>query len=306
MDNRLTFKTALLASLLLHLMTGFFLWSSSSNSPQVVQEVAKNENGRNLPIEIMEQPEPEIIKAQSFDEAEVMAAVNQLKAERQAAMDQEDARQQSLKKLAETAKLQRIKEQAHIAKLKEEAVQLALAHKKELAAEQEHLKNVLKEKERESRRLEQIKQKQMVLEKHQEKIEAEKKKLEAEKALKEKEEARLKQAAKERAEKEAENKAKIAGEVNKYKALILNAIAAKWIIPENTSKNLSSQFRIRLAPDGAVLEVTLTRSSGDTLLDRSAKTAIYKASPLPVPADVLTFNLFRDISLTVRPVNVRG
>lgn len=53
-------------------------------------------------------------------------------------------------------------------------------------------------------------------------------------------------------------------------------------------------------------EVTLTRSSGDPLLDRSAQTAIYKASPLPVPTDSETFNLFRDISLTVRPEQVRG
>jgi len=69
---------------------------------------------------------------------------------------------------------------------------------------------------------------------------------------------------------------------------------------------MSSQFRIRLAPDGMVLQVSLTRSSGDPLLDRSAQTAIYKASPLPVPTDAETFNLFRDISLTVRPEQVRG
>lgn len=86
----------------------------------------------------------------------------------------------------------------------------------------------------------------------------------------------------------------------------MNAIGRNWILPENVDSSLSSQFRIRLAPDGMVLEVTLTRSSGDPLLDRSAQTAIYKASPLPVPADAETFNLFRDISLTVRPEQVRG
>ncbi len=55
-----------------------------------------------------------------------------------------------------------------------------------------------------------------------------------------------------------------------------------------------------------VLEVNLMHSSGDSVLDRSAQTAIYKASPLPVPSDPATFELFRDISLTVRPENVRG
>jgi len=55
-----------------------------------------------------------------------------------------------------------------------------------------------------------------------------------------------------------------------------------------------------------VLEVSLTRSSGDSILDRSAQSAIYKASPLPVPSDTDAFNVFRDISLTVRPESARG
>ena len=155
-----------------------------------------------------------------------------------------------------------------------------------------------------------------------EKAKADKLKAEQEKT------AQLAQAAKEKAEKEkadlvkaemdrkkqeqaaaaqnAERQARIAGVVDKYKALIVNAIGRNWILPENVDSTLSSQFRIRLAPDGAVLEVTLTRSSGDSLLDRSAQTAIYKASPLPVPTDAETFNMFRDISLTVRPEQVRG
>ena len=104
----------------------------------------------------------------------------------------------------------------------------------------------------------------------------------------------------------AAEQARLAGEVDKYKALIVNAIGRNWILPENVDSTLSSKFRIRLAPDGMVLEVTLIRSSGDSLLDRSAQTAIYKASPLPVPADSRTFNMFRDISLTVRPEQIRG
>ena len=105
---------------------------------------------------------------------------------------------------------------------------------------------------------------------------------------------------------DAQNNARVAGEVDKYKALIIGAISRQWILPENANSSQSSQFRIRLAPNGAVLEVSLTRSSGDAILDRSAQSAIYKASPLPVPSDPTTFNLFRDISLTVRPENARG
>ena len=114
------------------------------------------------------------------------------------------------------------------------------------------------------------------------------------------------QAAAQQAIIDAANTARVAGEVDKYKALIINAISQRWILPENADSTLSSQFRIRLAPNGSVLEVSLTRSSGDPILDRSAQSAIYKASPLPVPQDPTTFNMFRDISLTVRPVNSRG
>ncbi len=98
----------------------------------------------------------------------------------------------------------------------------------------------------------------------------------------------------------------MSGVVDKYKALILGAIGQQWILPDQVNTSLSSRFKIRLAPNGAVLEVQLTRSSGDPVLDRSAQAAIYKASPLPIPSDPEMFNVFREISLTVRPENVRG
>ena len=134
---------------------------------------------------------------------------------------------------------------------------------------------------------------------------------EEERQAKAKEESEKKQqaaaaAAAKEASLKAEKDAALAGEVNKYKALIISAISRQWILPENVDSHLSSQFRIRLAPNGVVLEVSLTRSSGDPILDRSAQSAIYKASPLPVPTDPDTFNLFRDISLTVRPESARG
>ena len=103
-----------------------------------------------------------------------------------------------------------------------------------------------------------------------------------------------------------QNVAQMSGEVNKYKALIIQAISQHWILPEHVDRQLFSQFRIQLAPNGQVLSVGLIRSSGDPVLDRSAQAAIYKASPLPVPTDSEMFNLFRDISLTVRPESTRG
>lgn len=184
------------------------------------------------------------------------------------------------------------------------AEQKALEAKRidELKKQKEEL---VKQQKLEAQKLAELNKKKLAEKEKAEKAQAEmeKKKAEAEAKKLAEAEAAAKQA---QAAQNAERQARIAGEVDKYKALIVNAIGRNWILPENVDSTLSSQFRIRLAPDGMVLEVTLTRSSGDSLLDRSAQTAIYKASPLPVPTDPDTFSLFRDISLTVRPEQVRG
>ena len=94
------------------------------------------------------------------------------------------------------------------------------------------------------------------------------------------------------------------GEVNKYKALILQAISEHWVIPPQVNKSLSCELRIRLAPGGEVLDVQVTRSSGDPSLDHSARVAVLKASPLPVPSDPNAFAAFREFALKVKPENI--
>lgn len=94
------------------------------------------------------------------------------------------------------------------------------------------------------------------------------------------------------------------GEVNKYKALILQSISQHWLIPPNVNKTLSAELLIRVAPGGAVLDVQLTKTSGDEALDRSARAAVFKASPLPVPKESEIFASFRQFVLRVTPKNV--
>lgn len=94
------------------------------------------------------------------------------------------------------------------------------------------------------------------------------------------------------------------GEVNKYKALILQAISEHWIIPTSANKKLSCELMIRVAPGGMVLDVQVTRSSGDPSLDSSARAAVMKASPLPVPSSGNEFDAFRQFVLKVKPENV--
>jgi len=90
----------------------------------------------------------------------------------------------------------------------------------------------------------------------------------------------------------------------KYRQLILQSIAQHWIIPPTLNKQLETRLVVQLAPGGMVLAVIVVKSSGNAVLDRSAQTAVYKASPLPVPRNVAVFNLFREINLTVRPEGV--
>lgn len=312
-----TYRKAFLAAIILHCCLAFLLLTDSSTQRPVLVKDTVNEPGQMMPIEQAEN-KPDIVKAVSVDSKQVMETVNRLKEERAQQARTEKARQQALEKQAEMARKERILEQQRLAKLKDESAKLAIARKKAIEEEQKHLKQLALQKEQESKRLEALKAKQQELEKKQlqesERLAELKKKqqaqeqshLDQQRAEQEAEATKQRQAAQQQAAANAAKQARVAGEVDKYKALIVNAISSRWILPENVDKGLSSQFRIRLAPDGAVLEVSLTRSSGDPILDRSAQTAIYKASPLPVPGDAETFNLFRDISLTVRPENVRG
>lgn len=333
-----SYKKALFSAIALHAFLVVLLLTDTSSQRPVLNKEVKNVPGLDLPMASVSKPE--IVKAVSVDNKQVMDTVNRLKKEREQQKQAELNRQRELNRQVEAAKQQRVQEQKQLAKLKEETNRIAIARKKQAEEEKKHLKELAEQKKREAKHIEELKKqkeelvKQQELEtkklaelnkkKAEENAKAKAEKLEKEKQLAEektkadkehaeqvKADLERKQqedaaAAKQQAAANAEREARIAGEVDKYKALIVNAIGRHWILPDKADSSLSSQFRIRLAPDGAVLEVSLTRSSGDALLDRSAQTAIYKASPLPVPTNSETFNLFRDISLTVRPEQVRG
>ncbi len=96
------------------------------------------------------------------------------------------------------------------------------------------------------------------------------------------------------------------GDVDKYKALILQAISEHWIVPPQVDKHKYCMLMIHLAPGGTVLEVEVTRSSGDPSLDSSVRAAVMKASPLPVPINPDAFEPFRQFMLKVKPENIMG
>lgn len=102
----------------------------------------------------------------------------------------------------------------------------------------------------------------------------------------------------------SESTQQIRGEVNKYKALILQVISQNWIIPSTVDKKLVAHLLVRVAPGGMVLDVEVVKSSGDDSLDRSARAAVFKSSPLPVPEDAEAFKEFKQFVLKVKPENV--
>lgn len=94
------------------------------------------------------------------------------------------------------------------------------------------------------------------------------------------------------------------GIVNKYTALITQAIGENWNVPPLVNKSLETVLLIRLSPDGMVLDVKVSKSSGDAALDSSARIAVLKSSPLPVPEKAKDFEVFKQFSLTVSPKNI--
>ncbi|MEJ2399064.1 MAG: cell envelope integrity protein TolA, partial [Gammaproteobacteria bacterium] len=90
-------------------------------------------------------------------------------------------------------------------------------------------------------------------------------------------------------------------EIDKYMTLIENKIYQHWVMPPATNKGLVCVYEVTLIPTGDVVNIELSKSSGDPVYDKSVKAAIQAASPLPVPpAGDGLFDQFRNLTLPVR------
>ncbi len=78
-----------------------------------------------------------------------------------------------------------------------------------------------------------------------------------------------------------------------------NKVKDKWVQSNGYTQGLKCTIQVKLLPSGEVMEAVVVRSSGDPVFDRSAEYAVRKASPLPVPRNVVAFNQqFRNFNLT--------
>ncbi len=140
-----------------------------------------------------------------------------------------------------------------------------------------------------------------------------KEKVEREKAQKQKddeakkkreEEARRKED--ERARAEAQKARELAAaaqksEIDRFINDIKNKIRGKANVPDTVTGNPEVQVRIRVLPGGEVLDIVVTKRSGNPTYDAAIERGIRSASPLPVPPpNSELFPQFRDLNLNFR------
>ena len=142
--------------------------------------------------------------------------------------------------------------------------------------------------------------------------EEEKKKAEAEKKLKEQalkeQQAQLKadelesskrlEAARQQAAAQASAQARLMAEAT---SRISSHVRRFVVMPPDVAGNPQAEFEVSLIPTGEVLNVKLSRSSGNPAYDNAVERAIRKASPLPLPTDPSLVGRFRELKLKFRP-----
>jgi len=247
----------------------------------------------------------EVIQARIVDREELKA------------LNKEEAKLAEQKRLAELEKKRKTQEQERIRKQKQQEAERVEAEAKKRLAQEKKRKAAAKKKRREE------KARKLAVEKKRKAKEA--KRLAAEKKRKEAE-ARARRAAAEKVRKEAEAKRRAeeqrrreieaqrqaeidaaqrqaeidARETDRYLVQIQQKINRSWVRPSGIGEGLSCRLRVRLAPGGTVIAVSVLESSGSGAFDRSASNAVLKADPLPVPGGGL-FEKFRDINFVFKP-----
>ena len=265
--------------------------------------------GVKVPIEaeLVTTDQLKVIEERKQEERRKAEAAERQKAEVEKQRKAEEARL-AAKKAAAEAERQRQAEEAE--RKQAEAEQQRKAEEARLAA-----KKAAAEAEKQ-RKAEEAARKKAEAEKQRKAEEAARKKAEAEKKRKAEEAARKKAEAERKAaeqrqrEAEAALKAQLAAEEERARAqsalaefipYIQERIQRKWLRPAGSPAGLTCLVKVRLIPGGDVVSVSVVRSSGDPVFDRSVETAVLKATPLPLPEDPALFKHFREINFNFDP-----
>ena len=272
-------------SLILHLVVGVLLIFSFEFTPQPKSHVRQDVNVVQAVTIDKKQVELELDRIKKIEEEKHKKEKKRLDELEKKAKNLEDKRKKEEKKLAETKKK------------KEQEQKLRKEEEKKLATLEKEKAELKKQRELEEKKIKEAKDKSDKL-----KAAEEKKRKDAEAAVKKRLEEEL--AAELAAEESAE-------QAEKDQALINNiASNIKRSIESNFNKvglpdGIACVLRVRLVPGGEVIDVSIAESSGHDIFDRRAVNATQKASPLPVPDDIATFERLdlREINVTFKPTN---
>jgi len=291
-------KTAFNRSVTFHLLIGVFLVVSLVTASQVTPPPGLN----------IKQAD-KIVQATAISSQQVAQEVKQIQSEQTAAANAQAAKLAAIQKAAADA----------LAAKQQQAAQLAALKAQQQALRQQAAQQLAALKQQQADAAKQLAATQAAAAKAAQQAAATKaaqqdaaKQLAATKAaqVKAQQQAKLQQAAKldlakqmsaEETQLDKQRNQQVNDEISRYTVLILQAISQQWLIPPNVDPTKYCVLEIKLGAGGVVQTVSLQKSSGDDQLDRSAIAAVYKASPLPVPADPQIFAKMQDINLKVRP-----
>ncbi len=239
------------------------------------------------------------IDAIAINQTAVSKEVTRLKDEAKLKREKELAHQRKLQDEAKAAKLARLNEQKKLADLKAKQIKMQQIAKAKAKAEAAKLVKIKQQQLAAKKRLDDLEKHRAAKIKAQQKAIAEKKQMLAKSEAKK---LALQQQLQKQLQQEQSNLAsnrqkQTTNIVKQYSALINNSIRAN--VPPMTSKHSIAKLLVTLMPGGNVVSVDIAKSSGDAAFDQAWRTAVYKASPLPVPSDVSIFDsYFRHFSMT--------
>lgn len=95
---------------------------------------------------------------------------------------------------------------------------------------------------------------------------------------------------------------RMSAQIGEFQLAINRKIKSNWRRPSAVAGKLVTELRITLLPGGEVASVVVVKSSGNAAFDESAKDAVNRANPLPVPADPVLFReQFKVLLLKFKP-----
>jgi len=236
------------------------------------------------PIDAAFAEKVDVVKATTVDESEIKRQQDKLK--------QEDREKQRKKEL-ERKRLEQLKKDTAQEQKKIEDLKKKQKLEQDRAVELENQRKAIalkKQQEEEKRRLEKIEQqrkdKLAADKRERERLERE----ELERIKREEQELLAQQQMNQLLAQEeaflAEQRAKERATtlLAKYTALITEKVKRYRTISPDFERWRTTTMNVKLSSSGAVQSVRIVKSSGSDRYDRSVETAIYQASPLPIPA----------------------